>query len=179
MKMFLSGLAVAFILGCASLATPTTINQRIVYVEAGLTAASDTTADLLSRDRINVKIAQDVYEGIESGHTLVSNAKLAVGVKDMKTAGDFVTQAQKVLLVVEAKLKEQQNNTENALKAVSTLLDLTSFMSFLATRISEASALIQRAQAEGRDVTDEELATMDTALTKSQLSLKELIKQKS
>lgn len=105
MKSFLLGLLATAIVGCASLASPETTNQKIAYVYAGLTAATETTADLLERDRITVPIAKEIDDQIGTGQVLLSNARLAVNLKNMTNANDLVLSAQKILITVETKLK--------------------------------------------------------------------------
>lgn len=67
----------------------------------------------------------------------------------------------------------------NAIAAIGTLTDLTTFLSFLASRIAETSALIQQAQTEGRDLTPDEMASIEVGMHKAHQDLKDLIKQKS
>lgn len=105
MKSFLLGLLATVIVGCASLASPETTNQKIAYVYAGLTAATETTADLLERDRITVSVAKEIDTQIGTGQVLLSNARLAVDLKQMSNANDLVLNAQKILITVESKLK--------------------------------------------------------------------------
>ena len=71
MRNFIVGLCMALVTGCASMATPETVNQKIAYVYAGLTAAADSTTDLLKRDRISVKTAQSISDDLDTGHFLV------------------------------------------------------------------------------------------------------------
>lgn len=105
MKALLLGLLATVVVGCASLATPETTNQKIAYVYAGLTAATETTADLLERDRISVPVAKEIGEQIDTGQLLLAGARNAVTSKDLPKANIMVMNAQKILMLIEAKLK--------------------------------------------------------------------------
>ena len=105
MKHFLLGLLATAIVGCASLATPETTNQKIAYVYAGLTAATETTADLLERDRITVPVAEEISKQVDTGQLLLTGARSAVTAQDLPKANIMVMNAQKLLMLVEARLK--------------------------------------------------------------------------
>ena len=105
MKTFLFGLIATLMVGCASLASPETTNQKIAYVYAGLTAVTETTADMLERDRITVPVAKEISTQIDAGQTLLVGAREALAIPDVNKANVMVMNAQKLLLMVEARLK--------------------------------------------------------------------------
>jgi hypothetical protein len=109
MKAFLIGLLTTVIVGCASLASPETTNQKIAYVYAGFTAVTETTADMLERDRITVPVAQEISTQIDAGQSLLVGAREALTVQEINKANVMVMNAQKLLLMIEARLKVNAN----------------------------------------------------------------------
>ena len=113
MRNFIVGLCMALVTGCASMATPETVNQKIAYVYAGLTAAADSTTDLLKRDRISVKTAQSISADLDTGHFLVQSARLAQKGNKTADAYGYISKAQELLVIVETKLKAGAANGSN------------------------------------------------------------------
>lgn len=113
MKKLMVGLVLSLISACTTLATPETVNQKIAYVYAGLTAAADSTTDLLKRDRISVKTAQSISDDLDTGHFLVQSARLAQKGNKTADAYGYISKAQELLVIVETKLKAGAANGSN------------------------------------------------------------------
>jgi hypothetical protein len=67
---------------------------------------------------------------------------------------------------------------DNTLKAVSVMVDITTLISYLTSRLGDVSSMIHNAQANGRDISTEELAILDSALANARTRLKDVIAKK-
>lgn len=67
---------------------------------------------------------------------------------------------------------------DNTLKAVSVMVDITTLISYLTSRLGDVSSMIHNAQANGRDISEEELTILDSALANARTRLKDVIAKK-
>jgi hypothetical protein len=100
----LLGLSVAWLEGCSTLAKPQTINQRIAYSEATLTAAYESIGNLKTSGRIDaakrdalVKEADKAGIAIDAARTALANGLPDDALGRLKVAQSVLTTLQKVL----------------------------------------------------------------------------------
>ena len=67
---------------------------------------------------------------------------------------------------------------DNTLKAVSVMVDITTLISYLTSRLGDVSSMIHNAQSQGRDISEEELSLLDAALANARTRLKDVIAKK-
>lgn len=113
MKYFLLAVLL-FFTGCAGMAKPETFKQRLTYVVATAEATATTTSDLYKREVISREKAIVIKEQLELVNITVSNARLAFGSGDEKTAVEFLNRANLILIQLEKQLKEAQNGKQSS-----------------------------------------------------------------
>jgi hypothetical protein len=73
---------------------------------------------------------------------------------------------------------QMASNAENSLKAISIMVDITTLISYLTSRLGDVSSMIHNAQSQGRDISEEELSLLDAALANARTRLKDVIAKK-
>jgi glutamate-1-semialdehyde aminotransferase len=96
------------ITACASLATPTSMDQRLGYALGSTTAVRQTCADLRSRQRLTMANAEKCLTQTDAARIAVELARSAMGRGDITTAQGQLAAATAILASLEAMLKESQ-----------------------------------------------------------------------
>lgn len=103
---FFVGCLLFLVVGCASVVAPKSFNQSLHYATSTATAITNTTNDLLKRDRISVVKAAKIEEDLEYVYMAISNARIAKSINDEKAAMNYLTTASQVLVRLESQLKD-------------------------------------------------------------------------
>lgn len=106
MKRFILGLLLALMVGCASLTTPLSFDQRIAYALAQNTAARQTCTDLVDRSRMDAAEGQQCMDFTDEVRAAIEAAK-AMGAE---AGADQLRAVQMALLRLEAYLQARQKS---------------------------------------------------------------------
>jgi len=90
---------------CAGLVKPETINQKLAYSEASLTATYNTIRDLKVAGRISEQKRNELVTQADTAAAAVDAARTALGAGDTSTALGKLQVARSVLVGLEAILK--------------------------------------------------------------------------
>lgn len=94
--------------GCASIATPKSIDQQIVYAYSTLASVRTATANLLNRGSIKVEDAKTVQAKADAARDLLDTAQRFVREDTPEKGYDTLMLAQKIIFELEAYLKERE-----------------------------------------------------------------------
>ncbi len=108
--LILIAMAMSVIIGCASMATPKTLDEQIYYASSVIVAINNSAADLLERKRISKEAAIEILKKSGEAQTMLGIARTMNGSGDETGARDSLTLAQDILLELERYLQQQENS---------------------------------------------------------------------
>lgn len=104
----LLGVLALVLAACTSLQAPRNLTDSLAYTQTSITAARDTAAALLQRDRISVATARTVQARADDAQQALRTARLLAQSGDQAGARDRLAVATSILLEIEASLKGAQ-----------------------------------------------------------------------
>ena len=104
--LMLAAAALVFLAGCPGLVKPETINQRIAYSEAALTAAYETIGNLKTSGRIDAAKRDSLVREADKAGIAVDAARAALGKGLPNDALGRLQVAQAILVTLQKTLEE-------------------------------------------------------------------------
>jgi hypothetical protein len=101
-------LMVFFLVGCAGLTQPQSLEDKVYWAQGQVTAAYDSIADLAEQGRVTKKQGEDLLAKTNVANEAVQAAKLGLATGDASTALGRLQIAQTILLQLEVALKERE-----------------------------------------------------------------------
>lgn len=109
LRKILVTLSIALLTACASLEAPKTVGERIEYAYASLAAVVNSTANLAERGRISKAQAIEIRKQAKAVQEILIIADFANDSGNPTTAMERLQAAEKILVALEAKLREMEN----------------------------------------------------------------------
>jgi hypothetical protein len=101
-------LFVALLTACATMVKPETLDQRIAYAEAQVTAGYNTVADLATRKRISFETGSKAIADLDAAAAALKGARAMLATGKPVDAQSYLSTASALLVSLEAYLKEQK-----------------------------------------------------------------------
>lgn len=102
-------IAFSTIAGCASMATPKTLDEQIYYAGTAVIAVNNSAASLLERNRISKTDAINVLNKTNEVQSMIAIARAMNLSGDKEGAQKTLSAAQAMLLELEQYLQQQEN----------------------------------------------------------------------
>lgn len=109
MKKFLAGLVVILLTACTGLVKPVTMNDKLVYAANLASSITVSASELYKRGEISQQTALEIIEQLDKVDLVLSNARIAAGINDFKSAQSYLDTVNKILLNLEQQLKATTN----------------------------------------------------------------------
>ena len=105
MKTFLISVLVLLVTACAGIVKPVTINDKLVYAANLADSVAVSTMQLYQRGDISKERAAMIAEQLDNVNLILTNARIANGISDFKSAQSYLDAANQILLNLEKQLK--------------------------------------------------------------------------
>ena len=105
MKTFLISVLVLLVTACAGIVKPVTINDKLVYAANLADSVAVSAMQLYQRGDISKERATMIAEQLDNVNLILTNARIANGISDFKSAQSYLDAANQILMNLEKQLK--------------------------------------------------------------------------
>ena len=105
MKTFLISVLVLLVTACAGIVKPVTINDKLVYAANLADSVAVSAMQLYQRGDISKERAAMIAEQLDNVNLILTNARIANGISDFKSAQSYLDAANQILMNLEKQLK--------------------------------------------------------------------------